>query len=55
MFSVVDAVLINPLPFPNADRVLEIWTYFEAGAARSSGQSVRSPGRFANRMISSKR
>ena len=37
MFSVVDAVLINPLPFPNADRVLEIWTYFEAGAARSPG------------------
>jgi putative ABC transport system permease protein len=37
MFSVVDAVLINPLPFPNADRVLEIWTYFEEGAARSPG------------------
>jgi predicted permease len=37
MFSVVDAVLINPLPFPNADRVLEIWTYFEKGAARSPG------------------
>ena len=37
MFSVVDAVLINPLPFPNADRVLEIWTYFERGAARSPG------------------
>ena len=37
MFSVVDAVLINPLPFPNADRVLEIWTFFEEGAARSPG------------------
>ena len=39
MFSVVDAVLINPLPFPNAGRVLEIWTYFERGAARSPGAS----------------
>jgi putative ABC transport system permease protein len=37
MFSVVDAVLINPLPFPNADRVLEIWTLFEEGSARAPG------------------
>lgn len=37
MFSVVDTVLINPLAFPNADRVLEVWTYFREGAARIPG------------------
>jgi predicted permease len=37
MFSVVDSVLINPLPFARADHLLEIWTYFEAGAARIPG------------------
>jgi predicted permease len=37
MFSVVDAVLIRPLPFPHADRVLEVWTFFEEGAARVPG------------------
>ena len=40
MFSVVDTVLINPLAFPNADRVLEIWTYFEQGAGRSPGATA---------------
>ena len=37
MFSVVDAVLINPLAFPNSNRVLEVWTYFREGAARIPG------------------
>lgn len=32
MFSVVDAVLINPLPFPNADRFAEIATSTEGRA-----------------------
>ena len=40
MFSVVDTVLINPLAFPHADRVLEIWTYFEQGAGRSPGATA---------------
>lgn len=39
MFSVVDAVLIRPLPFPHADRISEIWTYFEEGAARMPGST----------------
>ena len=26
MFSVVDAVLFNPLPFPSAQRIAEVWT-----------------------------
>lgn len=34
MFSVVDAVLITPIPFPNADRITEVWTQFEEGASR---------------------
>ena len=28
MFSVVNAVLLNPLPFPNADRIVVIWEKF---------------------------
>ena len=39
MFSVVDAVLIRPLPFPHADRINEIWTYFDEGAARMPGST----------------
>lgn len=27
VFSVVDAVVLNPLPFPNASRVLTLWQY----------------------------
>ena len=34
MFSVVDAILINPLPFPHADRVIEVWINFDEGAPR---------------------
>lgn len=37
MFSVVDAVLINPLPFAKADRLVEVWTYFQEGAVRAPG------------------
>lgn len=37
MFSVVDAVVINPLPFPNAERVAEIWTQFKEAASRQPG------------------
>ena len=36
MFSVVDAVLIRPLPSPHAARLSEIWTLFE-GDARAPG------------------
>src|SRR5687767_14481108 len=39
MFSVVDAVLIRPLPFPHADRINEIWTYYEEGAVRMPGST----------------
>ena len=38
MFSVVDAVLINPLPFANADRLSEIWTV--SGNSRRPGGST---------------
>jgi predicted permease len=35
MFSIVDAVLLTPLPFPHADRVVELWNYFREGASRA--------------------
>lgn len=38
MFSVVDAVLLNPLPFANADRLSEIWTV--SGTSRRPGGST---------------
>src|SRR6187401_2140168 len=37
MFSVVDAVMLNPLPFAKADRVVEVWTFVQEGAERSPG------------------
>ena len=37
MFSVVDAVLLNPLPFAKADRIVEVWTYFQDDAVRTPG------------------
>jgi putative ABC transport system permease protein len=53
MFSVVDAVLINPLPFAKADRIVEVWTFFQEGAARAPGATSavvatlrREPGLF---------
>jgi MacB-like periplasmic core domain len=39
MFSVVDAVVINPLPFPKAERVVEVWTNYRQGASRQPGAS----------------
>ena len=35
MFSVVDAVLITPIPFPNADRMSEVWIRYDEGASRA--------------------
>ncbi|MBY0493083.1 MAG: ADOP family duplicated permease [Cyanobacteria bacterium] len=37
MFSVVDTVVLNPLPVPNADRIIEVWTFFQEGAGRAPG------------------
>ena len=44
MFSVVDAVLINPLPFPNSDRFAEIGTVVDMGrvaTTRSTTATLR--------------
>jgi putative ABC transport system permease protein len=40
MFSVVDAVLLNPLPFPNSERFGEIWTVPEKGSRRPGGSTA---------------
>ncbi len=40
MFSVVDAVLLNPLPYPNADRFSEIWRVTAPAGSRRPGGSV---------------
>ena len=42
MFSVVDAVLLKPLPFPNADRLV---TVMESNPARTQSISLVAPGR----------
>jgi putative ABC transport system permease protein len=42
MFSVVDTVLLKPLPFPNADRLV---TVMEANPARTRRISLVAPGR----------
>jgi putative ABC transport system permease protein len=42
MFSVVDTVLIKPLPFPNADRLVSV---MEANPARTQKVSLIAPGR----------
>jgi putative ABC transport system permease protein len=40
MFSVVDAVLINPLPFPNSERFAEVWTVSDSGSRRPGGSTA---------------
>lgn len=40
MFSVVDAVLLNPLPFPNSDRFGEVWTVPEKGSRRPGASTA---------------
>jgi putative ABC transport system permease protein len=42
MFSVVDVVLLRPLPFPNADRLV---TVMESNPARTQSISLVAPGR----------
>jgi predicted permease len=45
MFSVVDGVLLKPLPFPGADRLL---TVMESNPARTQQISLIAPGRLAD-------
>src|ERR1700716_1313692 len=42
IFSVVDTVLIRPLPFPNADRLVSV---MEANPAKAQSLSLVAPGR----------
>jgi len=37
IFSVVDAVVFNPLPFPKAERIVEVWTQYAEAATRQPG------------------
>ena len=46
MFSVVDAVLIRPLPFVDADRLVMVWDGLSRiGCSTSSGPSVTAAAR----------
>src|SRR5436305_15029012 len=45
MFSVVDTVLVKPLPFPNADRLVAV---METNPARTQRVSLVAPARLAD-------
>jgi len=49
VFSVVDAVLLNPLPYPDSERLVSV---LEASPSKSEPESLIAPGRLAdwNRM-----
>src|SRR4051812_24961540 len=42
LFSVVDTVLLKPLPYPAADRLVAV---YEANSAKSQATSLLAPGR----------
>src|SRR5690349_4467473 len=42
LFSVVDTVLLKPLPYPDADRLVAV---YEANSAKSQSTSLVAPGR----------
>src|SRR5215831_377794 len=49
LFSVVDTVLLRPLPYPDADRLVAV---YEVNSAKSQATSLIAPGRLEdwNRM-----
>jgi hypothetical protein len=40
MFSVVDAVLLRPLPYPDADRLVYVWSTFESSGFQEGGSAL---------------
>ena len=40
MFSVVDAVLLRPLPYPEADRLVMLWSTMESQGLPTSGSAM---------------
>jgi len=40
MFSVVDAVLLRPLPYPDADRLVFVWTTFSSSGGIEGGSAL---------------
>ena len=45
MFSVVDGVLLRPLPFPNSDRLVNVWNTNEK---RNVPRMNAAPGNYAD-------
>src|SRR5215510_15037191 len=40
IFSVVDAVLLRPLPYPEADRLVFLWSTMDAQGVPTSGSAL---------------
>src|SRR5688572_18830758 len=40
LFSVVDAVLLRPLPYPEADRLVFLWSTFHSQGVPTSGSAL---------------
>src|SRR6266568_311184 len=43
MFSITDGILLHPLPFPNSDRMVNVW---ETATARNIPKMVAAPGNY---------
>jgi len=52
VFSVVDSIVFRPVPYPLAERIATLWTYYAPGSGRTlGGQAVTFRGGFGPALI----